>query len=168
MFEGDDLRFDFALKVGGCELMEIVRNFDVRLIDMGHTRRATWANAITLAGTVVAKAICGTDPIAVLAVAIGTTALGGLYVPSLMTAIYNEAKASPCPLRFHYAAEIGWDIGGALACLVAAALCAYGVSLQAVIVLALPMVAFQAFLLDASYAERNSALGLVGTELPGR
>jgi MFS family permease len=139
-----------------------------RFIDMGHTRRATWANAITLAGTVVAKAICGTDPIAVLAVAIGTTALGGLYVPSLMTAIYNEAKASPCPLRFHYAAEIGWDIGGALACLVAATLCAYGVSLQAVIVLALPMVAFQAFVLDASYAERKTAIAMIGTELSGR
>jgi DHA1 family inner membrane transport protein len=139
-----------------------------RFIDMGHARRATWANAVTLAATVVAKAICGTDPIAVLAVAIGTTALGGLYVPSLMTAIYNEAKASPCPLRFHYAAEIGWDIGGALACLVAAALCAYGVSLQAVIVLALPMVAFQAFVLDASYAERKTAIAMIGTELSGR
>jgi len=45
---------------------------------------------------------------------------------------------------------------------------AIGVSLQAVIVLALPMVAVQAFLLDASYAERNSAIALVGTELPGR
>ena len=31
--------------------------------------------------------------------------------------------------------------------------------------LALPMVAIQAFLLDASYAGRNSAIGLVGTEL---
>jgi hypothetical protein len=68
----------------------------------------------------------------------------------------------------HYAAEIGWDVGGSLACLAAAALCAYGVSLQAVIVLALPMVAVQAFLLDASYAERNSAIALIGTELPGR
>jgi hypothetical protein len=85
-----------------------------------------------------------------------------------MTAIYNEAKASPCPLRFHFAAEIGWDVGGSLACLAAAALCAYGVSLQAVIVLALPMVAVQIFLLDASYAARKSKVGLLGMELPGR
>jgi hypothetical protein len=91
-----------------------------------------------------------------------------LYVPSLMTASYNEAKASPCPPRFHYPAEIGWDVGGSLACLAAAALCAYGLSLQAIIVLALSMVAIQAFLLDASYAGRNSAIGLVGKELPGR
>jgi 3',5'-cyclic-AMP phosphodiesterase len=32
------------LKVGGCELMEIVRNFDVRLIDMGHTHYNEIAN----------------------------------------------------------------------------------------------------------------------------
>jgi hypothetical protein len=37
-----------------------------------------------------------------------------------------------------------------------------------VIVLALPMVAVQAFLLDASYAERSGAIALAGTELPGR
>jgi hypothetical protein len=139
-----------------------------RFIDMGHARRAAWVNAATLAGTLVAKAVCGSDPIAVVAVAIGTTMLGGLYVPTLMTAIYNEAKASPCPLRFHFAAEIGWDIGGALACLVSAALCALGVPLQAVIVLALPMVAFQAFVLDASYAARKTEIAMIGTELSGR
>lgn len=135
---------------------------------MGHAHRATWANAATLAGALVAKAVCGPDPIPVLAVAANTTTLGGLYVPSLMTAICNEAKASPCPLRFHFAAEAGWDVGGSLACFVAAACCAYGVSLQAVIVLALPMVAFQAFLWDASYARRESEISMVGTELPGR
>ena len=139
-----------------------------RFIDMGHTRYATWVNAAVLAGTLIAKAVCGSDPSLVIAVAVGTSALGGLYVPSLMTAIYNEAKASPCPLRFHFAAEIGWDVGGSLACLAAAALCAYGVSLQAVIVLALPMVAVQVLLLNASYAERKSKIGLLGMELPGR
>ena len=139
-----------------------------RFIDSGHARRATWVNAVILAGGLIAKTICGSDPIPVIAVAVGTTALGGLYVPTLMTAIYNEAKASPCPPRFHFAAEIGWDVGGALACLAAAALCAYGVSLQAVIVIALPMVAVQAFVLDASYAAGNGVISLVGTELPGR
>ena len=28
-----------------------------------------------------------------------------------MTAVYNQAKRSPCVLRFHIAAEGGWDIG---------------------------------------------------------
>ncbi|MGB6534812.1 MAG: hypothetical protein WBF58_02500 [Xanthobacteraceae bacterium] len=139
-----------------------------RFIDRGHVRRATWINAATLAGTLVAKAVCGSETIAVLVVALGTTALGGLYIPSLMTAIYNEAKASPCPFRFHFAAEVGWDVGGAAGCLAAAALCAFGFSLQSVLVLALPMVAFQAFVLQDSYLSRKSALAVLATELPAR
>jgi len=170
MFKGLDARYDaFGGTLAAAALAGALGGLALgHFIDRGHARRAAWVNAATLGGTLIAKAICGTDPVAIVAVAVGTTALAGLYVPSLMTAIYNEAKASPCPLRFHFAAEIGWDVGGSLACLAAAALCAYGFSLQAVVVLALPMVAVQAFLLDTSYAERNSAIALVGTELSGR
>jgi DHA1 family inner membrane transport protein len=139
-----------------------------RFIDKGHARRAIWLNAVTLAGSLIAKSVCGLGAIPVLTVAFATTALGGLYTPSFMTAIYNDAKASPCPFRFHFAAEVGWDIGGALACLVAAALCADGVSLQMLIVLALPVVAFQAFVLEDSYAAGKGALAVMSTELPGR
>jgi len=170
LFQALDARYDaFGGVLAAAALAGAISGLVLgRFIDMGHARRATWVNAATLAGTLIAKAVCGSEPIAVIAVAVGTTALGGLYVPSLMTAIYNEAKASSCPLRFHFAAEIGWDVGGSLACLAAGALCAYGVSLQAVIMLALPMVAVQAFVLEASYAERKSEIALVGTELPGR
>jgi len=170
MFQGLGARYDaFGGTLAAAALAGALSGLAFgRFIDRGHARRVAWVNAVTLAGTLIAKAICGSDPISVIAVAIGTTALGGLYVPSLMTAIYNEAKASPCPLRFHFAAEIGWDVGGSLACLAAAAFCAYGLSLQSVIMLALPMVAIQAFLLDASYAERKSEISLIGTELPGR
>jgi hypothetical protein len=170
LFQGLDARYDaFGGVLAAAALAGAIGGLVLgRFIDMGHARRAAWVNAATLAGALIAKAVCGSDPVAVIAVAVGTTALGGLYVPSLMTAIYNEAKASSCPLRFHFAAEIGWDVGASLACLVAATLCAYGVSLQAVIVLALPMVPIQAFLLDASYAERKSEIALAGTELPGR
>lgn len=138
-----------------------------RFIDMGHTRRAVWLNALTLGGTLIAKAVCGLDAFSVLAVALVSAALSGLYVPSLMAAIYNEAKASPCTFRFHYAAEVGWDIGGAAGCLTAAALCASGFSLQTAIALALPMVAFQGFVLDESYGLRKSAIAAVATELSG-
>jgi hypothetical protein len=170
MFQALDRRYDaFGGTLAAAALAGALGGLALgRLIDRGHARRVTWVNAATLAGALIAKTICGSDPIAIVAVAVGTTALGGLYAPSLMTAIYNEAKASPCPLRFHFAAEIGWDVGGSLACLAAAAFCAYGASLQAVIALALPMVAVQAFLLDASYAERKSEIALVGTDLPGR
>lgn len=139
-----------------------------RLIDRGHARRAAMINAAALAATLIARVVCGSNVIPVLAVAFGTTLLSGLYLPSLMTAIYNEAKASPCPFRFHFAAEAGWDTGGALACLIAAALCANGASLHAVIALALPMVLLQAFALDASYAARKSPVAVIATELADR
>lgn len=170
MFRGLDARYDaFGGTLAAAALAGALGGLVLgRFIDKGHTRRATLINAATLAGALIAKAICGSEAITIVAVAVSTTALGGLYAPALMTAIYNEAKASGSALRFHFAAEIGWDVGGALACLTAAALCASGVSLQTVIALALPMVAVQAFLLDSSYAGRKSDIALLGAELPGR
>jgi hypothetical protein len=58
-----------------------------------------------------------------VAIAVGTTMLSGLYLPAWMTPVYNEAKISPCVLRFQFAAEGGWDVGGALAGGMAAAIC---------------------------------------------
>jgi hypothetical protein len=79
----------------------------------------------------------------------------------------------PCPLRFHFAAGIGWDVGGLLACLAPPLrFVPTGFSLQAVIALALPMVAVQAFLLDAIYApQKRDRFGWNGiarySHLPG-
>jgi DHA1 family inner membrane transport protein len=78
----------------------------------------------------------GNAPLAVFANACGAL-VGCLYVPALGTAIYNQAKRSPCPLRFHIAAEGGWDIGGAGACLIEAALLALGVPIGVGIMLSL-------------------------------
>ena len=126
-----------------------------RLIDRGHALRLTWANGAILAGSLVFKSICGEQLLPVILVAIGTTIVGGLYIPSLMTAVYNEAKRAPCPLRFQFAAEGGWDAGGTLACLVSAAICVAGLPLQIVVLLALPVALWQTRLLMGSY----SALG---------
>jgi hypothetical protein len=79
-----------------------------------------------------------------------------LYVPALGTAVYNQAKRSPCPLRFHIAAEAGWDIGGAGAALIIAALLAAGVPLGACILLSL-VGAVAAFLLLRRYYAGNAA-----------
>ena len=54
-----------------------------------------------------------------------------LLIPALGTAVYNLAKASPCPFRFHMATEGGWDVGCFAACLLAAALLAAGAPLSA-------------------------------------
>ena len=60
-----------------------------------------------------------------------------LYVPTMMTAIYNQAKGSPCALRFHIAAEGGWDAGAASGCKVAAALLWAGAPISLGILLSL-------------------------------
>jgi MFS family permease len=159
MFQSLDARFDelggllavaaFAGAVGGAVLG--------RFIDLGHTRHAMWINATVIAIILAAKSVCGSDPVVVSAVAIGAMLFGGLYTPSLMIAFYNEAKASPCQLRFQFAAEGGWDAGALCACLAAAGLLAVGAPLQSAIALAIPMVPVQARLLNRSYWQRRPA-----------
>jgi DHA1 family inner membrane transport protein len=93
--------------------------------------------AYGVAGGLVAlrAASLGVPWLAVTANALGAF-VNALLVPALMTPIYNRAKASPCPLRFHVGTEGGWDIGCGLGCLAAAAFVAAGQSLAAPILLA--------------------------------
>jgi DHA1 family inner membrane transport protein len=78
--------------------------------------------------------------------------------PGAGTAIYNQAKRSPCALRFHIAAEGGWDVGGAAAFLVAAGLLAAGVPIGPVILLSL-LGATASFLLLRHYFAVPAAAG---------
>jgi DHA1 family inner membrane transport protein len=128
-----------------------------RFMDTGHARRSVWLNAGILAAGLVLKSICSGHPVGVVAVAIGTTLFSGLYIPYWMTAVYNAGKIAPCTFRFHFASEGGWDAGGVFASLAAAAVCAAALPIEVVILLALPMVAAQGLLLDASYAGRDRA-----------
>jgi MFS family permease len=126
-----------------------------RFIDLGHVRRAIWLNALVLTLAFLIRALCSTSPAVIVGVAVLTTMLGGIYAPTLMTAFYNAAKSSPCPFRFQFAAEGGWDLGGVAASLVAAAMCAAGSPLQTVIFLALPAVLIQARLHTRAYRLRQ-------------
>ena len=130
-----------------------------RLIDRGFARRAVGFNGFIVIGTLLFKSLCGDDPTLIVAATTVATLLGGIYIPSLMTAVYNEAKAAPCALRFQFAAEGGWDAGGALACLIAAVLCSTDTSLQMVVLLAVPGMAVQSQALDAYYRARARTLG---------
>ena len=124
---------------------------------MGHARRSVWFNASVLAVGFILKSMCGGHPLAVIAVAIVTTVFSGLYIPYWMTAIYNAGKIAPCTFRFHFAAEGGWDAGGVVVGLVAAAIYGAGLPLPVIILLALPAVAVQALLLDARYRAHDRA-----------
>ncbi|MBX9774525.1 MAG: hypothetical protein K2Y71_08930 [Xanthobacteraceae bacterium] len=114
-----------------------------RMIDLGHMRRVAWLNAGLVATGLLARALCGSQADIVIAVAILSALTGGLYVPVLMTTIYNQAKQAPCAFRFQFAIEGGWDIGAIALCVTAAAMYAAGGSSQAVLLLAVPMIALQ-------------------------
>jgi MFS transporter, DHA1 family, inner membrane transport protein len=106
-----------------------------RHIDAGHGRRAA-VIAYGVYGSVHLFRILslGTPWLAISANALGSLAIC-LQVPAMMTIVYNQAKQSPCVLRFHIATEGGWDFGGAVGCCIAAALAAYAVPLQWILAL---------------------------------
>jgi DHA1 family inner membrane transport protein len=108
-----------------------------RHIDRGHGGRAVWL-ALSLIALVILLRAMAVDraALAVVANALGSFA-ACLYIPTLMTALYNQSKRAPCPLRFQVAAEGGWDIGGASGALVAALLIGFGAPLSVGILLAL-------------------------------
>lgn len=128
-----------------------------KYIDAGRGVRAVWLAYGSFAALILLRAIS----VDMVALAVISNALGALiaclYVPTIMTAVYNQAKRSPCPLRFHVATEGGWDIGGASGCVAAATLSALGASLSTTILLALAGIALGHFLLYRYY----SGIGIV-------
>jgi MFS family permease len=131
-----------------------------RYIDMGHARRTVLFNAVILALGLIIKSFSNANPVAVIGITIGTTLFSGLYFPYWMTTVYNAGKIAPCTFRFQFASEGGWDAGGIFASLAAAVVCAANLPIEAVIVLALPMVVLQALLVDAGYRQHTPADGI--------
>jgi len=101
-----------------------------RFIDAGHGTRAVWLAYGGFLIVTLLRAVAPGHP----TLAITANALGSLdaciYIPTMMTAVYNLAKRSPCTLRFHVFSEGGWDIGGASGCLFIALLAWAGVPLS--------------------------------------
>lgn len=123
-----------------------------RQIDAGRGRRAVlvaWLVAVSV--TVMRASSLDWPELAVTANALGAL-VSCLLVPSQMTPVYNMAKRSPCVLRFHIAAEGGWDIGCLLGALASAAIAHNGVSLSVAVLIALPAVTMIAYLLRGYYA----------------
>lgn len=122
-----------------------------RHVDAGHGRRAVVVALSAVCATLALRAASvGTPWLAVAANALGALA-SCLLAPAQMVPAYNLAKASPCALRFHVAAEGGWDVGCSSGCLAAAALIAHGVALPGVIALGFLGVAGQLVLLRRYY-----------------
>jgi hypothetical protein len=123
-----------------------------RLIDLGHGQRSV-AIAYGLAALVAClkAAGFGTPWLAVTATALAAVA-AAIQIPVIMARVYNLAKQSACPLRFHMATEGGWDMGSAAGCLTAAALIALGAPWSLAIIMALAGLLAVFVLLRSSYA----------------
>ena len=107
-----------------------------RYIDRGHGRKAVaLAIGSALLCVVMRASGYGNPALAIAANATGAL-VAAFYTPTLMTAVYNLAKGSPCALRFHIATEAGWDVGGAAGMLAAAGLLTLGAPLWSAIGLA--------------------------------
>ena len=129
-----------------------------RHIDAGRGKQAVWYAFGTFALIVALRAVAtGDATLAILANALG--AFGAcLYIPTLMTAVYTMAKHSPCTLRFHVAAEGGWDVGGAIGLLAAALATGLGVGLWASVLQSLAGVAAIMIMLRRYYANRLASV----------
>ena len=90
-----------------------------RGIDRGNRDRylllVTWALGLGFA----LRACAGWSTLAATTANATGAAVMGLYVPVVMSLIYDRAKQSGAAFRFHFAAEAGWDVGAALGCLAA-------------------------------------------------
>jgi hypothetical protein len=127
-----------------------------RLIDAGHGTRAVTINAVVLTCLLLLKAGSIGYPPAVAVATIAANLFGGFYVPVLMTAVYNDAKATACTLRFHVIAEAGWDVGGTIACFTTAVAFSAGIAPAAILLFALVGILPQTYLARRRY--RSHAL----------
>ena len=127
-----------------------------RLIDAGKGVRAVHVSIAAMVAVILLRAFGGDHR--VLAVAANTMgALAAcLYVPTLMTALYNQAQRSPCVMRFHIAAEAGWDVGGMAGLAGAAGLVALGVSADRAVLVALIGIVLGTALLRRYYVSHAS------------
>jgi MFS transporter, DHA1 family, inner membrane transport protein len=134
-----------------------------RHIDGGGGRRAVILAYTATAGLSLLRALSVGSPwLAVAANAPGPF-VAALLLPAEMTAVYNLAKASPCPFRFHILTEGGWDIGAASGSLIAAALAFYGQSLGISLALTIPGALVTGWVLWRYYGANP---GVAGVDVP--
>jgi len=108
-----------------------------RMIDLGHGQRSVAiAYGFAAISVLLKAATFSHSGAAALANACGAVA-ASLVIPALWTRIYNLAKRSACPLRFHVATEGGWDLGCAAGCLAAAVMISQGAPFSSALLLAL-------------------------------
>lgn len=125
-----------------------------KLVDLGHGAKAATLAFAVFAVYTLARSATVSIPMALILNALGAIA-GSLYVTPMSTAVYNLAKSSPCPLRFHMVTEGAYDIGGGLGCLAAASLIVAGVPLTVTLLTSIIGAAGTLFFLRRYYAAED-------------
>jgi DHA1 family inner membrane transport protein len=133
-----------------------------RHVDLGHGWRVVLINLAASLAVLAMQATAGFEPLRVLAAMLAGAVLGGFAVPAIMTAVYTEARDASCTLRFQFAAEGGWDLGGTLVSLACAAILSLGAPLQAALVVAMPGLFVQVWLMRGVYERRRPAEAAAG------
>jgi DHA1 family inner membrane transport protein len=128
-----------------------------RQVDKGGGARAAslafgFAGAVTLF-----KAASLSSPWLAVAANVAGGVVMPLLMPPLAGAVYNLAKSSSCPLRFHVASEGAWDVGCAGGCLISAGLAAMGAPLGLAVLLGLPPLVIGAVALRGYFAQLSPA-----------
>jgi hypothetical protein len=90
-------------------------------VDLGHRRRYLVIVAGALAFGFALRLGASWSATAATIANLSGAAINGLYVPVLMSVVYDRAKLTGAAYRFHFAAEAGWDTGAAIGCVAAAA-----------------------------------------------
>ena len=108
-----------------------------RLIDQGRGGQILWVAIGLIDAAIVLRALSGHHPV----LAVAANALGALngciYIPTMMTAVYNRAKRAPCVFRFNIVAEGGWDVGITLGLCATAAMVWLGLPINGTILISL-------------------------------
>lgn len=91
-----------------------------RAIDRGRRDRYLHLVCGALVLGFILRACASWSPVAATIANASGAAIAGLYVPVLMSAVYDRAKRSGAAYRFHFAAEAGWDAGAAAGCVLGA------------------------------------------------
>ena len=99
-----------------------------KLVDLGTGRRALQIGFMVLSIAILARAFGYAAVWSAVAANIIAVIIWPIYATATNSRIYDLARQSPCPLRYHIVAEGGWDLGTAMGCLVSAVLIYFGFS----------------------------------------
>jgi MFS transporter, DHA1 family, inner membrane transport protein len=99
-----------------------------KFIDLGHGRRAVQIGFAALSIAVLARAFGYPIPWTAFLANAAAALAWPLYGTMFNARMYQLAKQSACPLRYHIVAEGGWDLGTGVSCALSALLISLGFS----------------------------------------